>query len=91
MEERHRIMIDKLIKKLKLETMEFLNKNLEDEEEVDIIIGIMISSHISSLINLLTSIGEHHPVNKEKLDKFCKNIIKFLESQSHKTMEVKDE
>lgn len=89
MNERHKKIIDKLTNQLRLGTLNFLNEHLEDKENASHVVGIIISSHITSLINLLEFISKHNPDTKESLDKFTDNIIKFLSTQDHESMEVR--
>lgn len=64
----------------------YFTKNFKSECESGILLNLVISSHISSIVNMMTIIAKNSDGNSDvikNVDLFVKKLIRFIE-QDHK-------
>lgn len=81
--ENAREMIIELSDIIELETLKFFYNKYKDEVESDIILNLIVSSHLSSLTNLMKGVARDNPIVSANVNKFLEKLIDLI-SQSHK-------
>lgn len=64
---------------LELDTLMYLNKKFSKEEDSNFILNIVLSVHISSLVNIMRSVSREDVSVSKNVDNFVKDLIGFVE------------
>ena len=70
-----------LSKRIGILCCDFFAEKLNDEENVSDVMNLTISSHMTSLFNLMNVLSEPHPKTHKKVAKFIEDITHFLSNQ----------
>ncbi len=76
--ERLKILMRNFSDEIETKASKFLINNLNKEENTNDVLDLILSSHITSIINLMRYFSEEHPHIKEKVNFFIKDLIEFL-------------
>jgi hypothetical protein len=89
MKEKHKKLTEELSTLLWQETINFMANNLEDKEDTSDLINLILSSHLTSLCNLMQWFSEEYPQMKNKVNEFLEGLLNFI-SNAHpiKDMEI---
>ena len=76
--ERLKVLIRNFSNELKVKSRKFLINNLNKEEDASDVLDLILSSHLTSIINLMEAFSEEHPHIKKKVNFFIKDLMEFL-------------
>lgn len=77
-ESKQKELIFQLSEHLKKETWQFLIKNFEENTDISNLLNIILSGHISSIINLMSLSAKGNEEAEVKVKKFLSELNNFL-------------
>ena len=67
-----------LSEELQLKTLKFLENNLKDEEDIPDVINLVLSSHLSSLFNMMDGVTANHNKHNNLVAKFINSLTSYI-------------
>ena len=71
----------KLSNHLYIEIFTFLDKNLDEEENLSEVIDLILSSSISALFNAMNKMSNDYPEHKNQVSKFTDDLRKYISTR----------
>lgn len=87
MDERFKKLTEKLSDHISTESCSFLAKNLNKEENIGKILDLIISSHITSLSNLMNYVSDNDEISRNLVKNFIDNLYDHIKS-SHPIVDM---
>jgi hypothetical protein len=79
----HKEFIIELSDLLEIECLKFCADKFKESEESGLILNLILSAHLSSLVNIMRAIANDNHGVKPATDEFIKELLEFVSSKHH--------
>lgn len=79
----HKEFIVELSDILEIESLKFFADKFKEYQESGLILNLVLSAHLSSLVNIMRAIANDNHGVKPAVDEFLKELLDFVSSKHH--------